>query len=60
MEHTVGFTKWDHKQNGDIIEELKTEPVLEYVGTPTYLAVHLLPLSPHIQQLLLLTVALSL
>jgi hypothetical protein len=28
----VGCTKWDHKRNEKTVEELKTEPVLEYTG----------------------------
>jgi hypothetical protein len=32
MGHTAGCTKWDHKQNEEIMEELKTEAVLEYIG----------------------------
>jgi hypothetical protein len=32
MRRTAGRTKWDHKINEEIIEEIKTEPVLEYIS----------------------------
>ena len=32
IRHTVGCTKWDHKQNEEIMEELKTESTLQNTG----------------------------
>jgi len=32
IRYTAGCTKWDHKQNGEISEELKTESVLQNTG----------------------------
>ena len=32
MRHTAGCTKWDHKWNEEIMEELNTQPVLAYTG----------------------------
>jgi len=31
MRYTAGYTKWDHKHNEDVLEELQVEPVIEYI-----------------------------
>ena len=32
IRYTAGCTKWDHKQNGKIMEELNTESMLQNTG----------------------------
>ncbi|KAJ4428831.1 hypothetical protein ANN_25824 [Periplaneta americana] len=31
MRYTAGYTKWDHKRNEDVMEELQLEPVINHV-----------------------------
>ncbi|KAJ4433601.1 hypothetical protein ANN_15911 [Periplaneta americana] len=31
MRYTAGYTKWDHKRNEDVMEELQLEPVITHV-----------------------------
>ena len=31
MRHRVGYTKWDHKRNENILRELHIEPVFDYI-----------------------------
>ncbi|KAJ4445485.1 hypothetical protein ANN_07293 [Periplaneta americana] len=31
MRYTAGYTKWDHKRNEDVMEELRLEPVINHV-----------------------------
>ncbi|KAJ4427380.1 hypothetical protein ANN_25001 [Periplaneta americana] len=31
LQYTAGYTKWDHKRNEDVMEELQLEPVINHV-----------------------------
>ncbi|KAJ4438276.1 hypothetical protein ANN_14215 [Periplaneta americana] len=31
MSYTAGYTKWDHKRNEDVMEELQLEPIINHV-----------------------------
>jgi hypothetical protein len=31
MGRTAGYSKWDHERNEDILAELKTKPVTDYI-----------------------------
>ena len=31
MRYTAGYTKWDHKHNNDIMDELQLEPIINYI-----------------------------
>jgi hypothetical protein len=31
MRRTAGYTKWDHKRNGDTLNKLKIKPVMGYI-----------------------------